>query len=547
MNLNLENIINYDYEKMSLFFKDINDTQIFEFKEKYYEVYDSNKILKFIINNIINNYIYYKIDKEYKYIENNINDFKNDFNNNYLKYYQKHETNKNDRSYIIKNIEFISTKLNEKNDILYNIKENSELFKISEIKKIINDMGGIINDDNISYFNLYIYCLIFDKNYDIIKLLNIENENNNEEIYNNDNDILIKNIIYNKNNVNNYEKMFTDTILYDLINKDENSIKHKIISYDNKDFNKNEIISYNNKDFNKNEIIEYHNKYFNKNILYHNKYLEKIYYNEKNIEFIKYKKMIYLNLENGKYLIKKKLNNLLFNIYIKFFFKNIINFYNIINLKYEDNNKKFNINIKIYKEIQINKNLKKIYENNINEKLVEILKYNDKILFNNKIIKNNQNEINNIKNNITKNVILLRQNDKNFKINDNITNDEIFIKKINNIINDEEIINKIDKEICKKINNNYNERMKLLNENIILQEENENLKKEMNKLNQEMDKLNQEKKIRDENKIRDEKEKNNEENNEENDENIINIQTRLYQYVAIFCFFQQIVKPFLTN
>ena len=47
-----------------------------------------------------------------------------------------------------------------------------------------------------------------------------------------------------------------------------------------------------------------------------------------------------------------------------------------------------------------------------------------------------------------------------------------------------------------------------------------------------------------------EKEKNNEENNENNEEkeeNIINIQTRLYQYVAIFCFFQQIVKPFLTN
>lgn len=40
---------------------------------------------------------------------------------------------------------------------------------------------------------------------------------------------------------------------------------------------------------------------------------------------------------------------------------------------------------------------------------------------------------------------------------------------------------------------------------------------------------------------------NNEENNENNEENIINIQTRLYQYVAIFCFFQQIVKPFLTN
>lgn len=43
-----------------------------------------------------------------------------------------------------------------------------------------------------------------------------------------------------------------------------------------------------------------------------------------------------------------------------------------------------------------------------------------------------------------------------------------------------------------------------------------------------------------------EKEENNE-NNEEKEENIINIQTRLYQYVAIFCFFQQIVKPFLTN
>ena len=33
--------------------------------------------------------------------------------------------------------------------------------------------------------------------------------------------------------------------------------------------------------------------------------------------------------------------------------------------------------------------------------------------------------------------------------------------------------------------------------------------------------------------------------NENNEENILNIQTRLYQYVSIFCFFRQIVTPFL--
>ncbi len=37
----------------------------------------------------------------------------------------------------------------------------------------------------------------------------------------------------------------------------------------------------------------------------------------------------------------------------------------------------------------------------------------------------------------------------------------------------------------------------------------------------------------------------NNENNENTEENILNIQTRLYQYVAIFCFFRQIVMPFL--
>jgi len=49
----------------------------------------------------------------------------------------------------------------------------------------------------------------------------------------------------------------------------------------------------------------------------------------------------------------------------------------------------------------------------------------------------------------------------------------------------------------------------------------------------------------DENNENNEKDENNE--NTENNENILNIQTRLYQYVAIFCFFQQIVKPFLLQ
>jgi len=42
-------------------------------------------------------------------------------------------------------------------------------------------------------------------------------------------------------------------------------------------------------------------------------------------------------------------------------------------------------------------------------------------------------------------------------------------------------------------------------------------------------------------------EKDEKDENNENNENILNIQTRLYQYVAIFCFFQQIVKPFLLQ
>lgn len=49
--------------------------------------------------------------------------------------------------------------------------------------------------------------------------------------------------------------------------------------------------------------------------------------------------------------------------------------------------------------------------------------------------------------------------------------------------------------------------------------------------------------------ISNENNENCQENNENNEkeENILNVQTRLYQYVAIFCFFQQIVTPFLTN